>query len=60
MLMTKKELYTSPEVDVLEIKFEGVICQSGGNLGSPGLPGAEWTPDDDFLDFGIFNLPMLP
>ena len=28
MLMTKKELYTSPEVDVFVIQTEGVICQS--------------------------------
>ena len=26
--MTKKELYTSPEVDVFVIQTEGVICQS--------------------------------
>ena len=28
MLMNKKELYTSPEVNVLVVRFEGVICQS--------------------------------
>ncbi len=31
--MTKKELYTSPEVDVFVIQTEGVICQSTGNNG---------------------------
>ena len=28
MLMNKKELYTSPEVETLVVRFEGVICQS--------------------------------
>ena len=27
--MNKKELYTSPEVDVFTVQTEGVICQSG-------------------------------
>ena len=30
MLMNKKELYTSPEVDVFVVQTEGVICQSFG------------------------------
>lgn len=33
--MIKKEFYTSPEVDVFTLQFEGVVCQSlngsGGN-----------------------------
>ena len=33
--MTKKELYTSPEVDVFVIQTEGVICQSTGNNSIP-------------------------
>lgn len=53
MLMTKKELYTSPEVDVLEIKFEGVICQSG-EFGAPGLPGPGLGLDNPMFDFGGF------
>lgn len=38
--MTKKELYTSPEVDVFVVQTEGVICQSlTGNGGiDPGIP----------------------
>ena len=35
MLMTKKELYTSPEVDVFVIQTEGVICQSTGDMTIP-------------------------
>ena len=27
--MTEKELYTSPEVKVFNVRIEGVICQSG-------------------------------
>lgn len=34
--MNKKEYYTSPEVDVLTVKTEGVICQSYGDPGNPG------------------------
>ncbi len=35
-----KDFYTSPEVDVLELRVEGVICQSGDLIfGDPGLPG---------------------
>jgi hypothetical protein len=40
--MTKKELYTSPEVDVFLVQTEGVICQSSGEIGVP-----NW---DDGLD----------
>ena len=29
ILMTKKQLYTTPEVDVLVLQTEGVVCQSG-------------------------------
>ena len=28
--MNKKELYTSPEVETLVVRFEGVVCQSPG------------------------------
>ena len=27
--MNKKQLYTTPEVDVLVLQTEGVVCQSG-------------------------------
>ena len=29
--MTEKELYTSPEVKVFNVRIEGVICQSTGD-----------------------------
>ena len=32
MLMNKKEFYTTPEVDVLVIRFEGEVCTSTGNM----------------------------
>ena len=32
--MNKKELYTSPEVDVFTLQTEGVICQSGFDANS--------------------------
>ena len=40
--MTKKELYTSPEVDVFVIQTEGVICQSGN------LDIGNWQDGPDF------------
>ena len=56
MLMTKKELYTSPEVDVLEIKIEGVICQSiGGDTIEP-VPIDDWGEIPSFLPGNIFGL----
>lgn len=38
ILMTKKQFYTTPEVDVLVLQTEGVVCQSGfeGNAIDPG------------------------
>ena len=48
--MTKKELYTSPEVDVFVIQTEGVICQTSGNMGAQswndGLD--DWWTDPNF------------
>ena len=48
MLMNKKELYTSPEVETLVVRFEGVGCQSPGQTQNvdpsqnyPGLGGWE-------------------
>ena len=34
--MSKKELYVAPELEVLELRLEGVIAVSG-NLGQDGL-----------------------
>lgn len=44
--MNKKELYTSPEVDVFTLQSEGVICQSvNGTTIDP------FTDDPEFLAF---------
>lgn len=52
MLMNKKEFYTSPEVEAFEVRYEGVVCQSGGKQGSPGQAGSGWTPGEDFNNYG--------
>ncbi len=41
--MTEKELYTSPEVKVFNVRIEGVICTSttGNTLGNGTLD--DWT-----------------
>lgn len=44
--MNKKQLYTTPEVDVLVLQTEGVVCQSAvDSEGSFGI--------DGFLDDGL-------
>ena len=43
--MLKKELYTSPEVKVVDLHIEGVIC------GSPDISINDWTDDGDPLSF---------
>ena len=47
--MTKKELYTSPEVDVFVIQTEGVICQSftGNTIDNGSLD--DWTDGGSIL-----------
>lgn len=47
--MTEKELYTSPEVKVFNVRIEGVICQSG--LGDPGAAGKGFTDGDNINDY---------
>lgn len=37
----KKLLYAAPETEVLELRFEGVICTSGNNEGL-GQDDGEW------------------
>ena len=46
-----KELYETPMVQALDVKLEGVICQSGGGLNPPGDYGNGGDP------FGIMMLP---
>jgi len=35
-MMKTKEIYLSPETEVMEIFSEGVVCTSGGGVGNPG------------------------
>ena len=46
-----KELYETPTVQALDVKLEGVICQSGGGLNPPGDYGNGGDP------LGIMMLP---
>lgn len=46
--MTQKELYTSPEVAVLTLQSEGVVCQSV-TWGDPNAPGFELTENPDYI-----------
>ena len=48
MLMNEKQFYTSPEVDVLVVRFEGDIC--GSKFGNPGAPGSN-PSFNDYPDF---------
>ena len=50
MRMIKKEQYSTPNVEVLVLLTEGVVCQSltGGTPGNPGEPGGTIIPDDIF------------
>ena len=51
----EKDFYTSPEVDVLELRTEGVICESvlgDSDFGDSGLPGPQF-PIDDLGTFGL-------
>lgn len=50
--MIYKELYTSPEVKVFEVRIGGVVCTSNPNLlyGNPGEAGG------GFGDGGSFDL----
>lgn len=43
MFMKKKEVYFAPQVELVGLRFEGMLCQSqpqppqpGGNTGAPG------------------------
>ena len=47
--MNKKELYTSPEVDVFVVQTEGVVCTSGGfDPNSWGEGSTDWWSDPNF------------
>lgn len=42
MLMNEKKLYETPEVSVIKLKAEGMICASGNNWDTDELPGFEF------------------
>jgi len=42
MHMDEKRMYTTPEVDVVNLKTEGMICASGNNWDTDDLPGFEF------------------
>ena len=35
--MKREELYEPPQMEVLELHTEGVLCQSGGDIDVPGF-----------------------
>ena len=41
-MINEKEVYTSPTTDVLELRFEGIICESNDST----IPG--WGDGSDF------------
>lgn len=49
MYKEKLKDYESPTVDLLKIKFEGIICQSGWDDSIKS--GTNW--GDDKIDFGL-------
>lgn len=52
MYKEKLKDYESPTIDVLYLKFEGVVC--GSEFGDPGAPGGDLGLDDDSFNFGGF------
>jgi len=43
MNKNKRELYTSPEVEVIETQVQTVICLSNTERPTDGTPGWDWT-----------------
>ena len=35
--MKREELYEPPQMEILELHTEGVLCQSGGDIDVPGF-----------------------
>ena len=52
MYKEKLKDYESPTVDLLKIKFEGIIC--GSEYGNEGAAGGGLDLDDDNFNFGGF------
>ena len=44
--MKREELYEPPQMEVLELHTEGVLCQSGGDIDVPGF-----NKGDNFDDY---------
>lgn len=42
--MIEKETYEAPQVEILEVKSEGIICASGGGV-NPNNPFSGWPED---------------
>ena len=49
----KLESYEAPTTNVLELRFEGMVCTSP-DYGLPGAAGDSLGLDDDDFDFGSF------
>ena len=39
MMIKNKEVYETPDMKVVELKTQGIICASGDVSGMPGYPG---------------------
>lgn len=46
--MKRKELYRSPQMEILELHTEGVLCASGDDVDAPGFNKGENL--DDYLN----------
>ena len=47
-----KLIYQEPLTVAFKIALEGTLCLSGGLLGDPGDPGANFDPIEDIFDSG--------
>ncbi len=45
----QKQTYLSPETEPLVIRFEGMICTSGGAFGNSGFAGNSLDEDDEII-----------
>ena len=48
----QKQTYLSPETETLVVRFEGVVCLSGGESGDTGKAGGVFTPGGNFNNYG--------
>ncbi|MBR5702899.1 MAG: hypothetical protein IKX45_01440 [Bacteroidales bacterium] len=52
-LITTRGTYIAPECDSLELKVQGIICQS--KLGAPGAAGLGFSSGDNINDYTGFD-----